>query len=326
MDGHRDRVWIDIVSAKDHPAGSRKTVLKRIDIDTTAMPSHLWLPAGEIPQVAHTFGYINTTVRCMNDQQFAMGESTFGGRESLRSEAGMIQYETLSELLIERCRTAREAIQVADKLTKKYGWASWGEVFTFADPLEVWHFEIIGPGKGKIGAIWAAQRVPDGHVSVDANASRIRQIDLDNPDMFMASDNVFQVAQDSGWWNPDDGPFEFCYAYDPDGRDSFASRRREWRILSLLATSLDLKPNAENYPFSVKPDTMVTLDKEVQIFKDYYVDTNFNPAKNITWVNPKTNKHEIATLANPFMPYNMNTLFTINGGRGWSGEQSIAHR
>ena len=44
------------------------------------------------------------------------------------------------------------------------------------------HFEIVGPGKGNVGAVWVAQRVPDGHVSVNANASRIRKIDLDDPD------------------------------------------------------------------------------------------------------------------------------------------------
>jgi dipeptidase len=324
MDGHRDRVWINIVPAKDHPHGAKKIILKRVDIDTTTMPSHKWSTAGEIPQVAHTYGYINTTVRCMNDQQLAMGESTFGGRSSLSSEEGLIQYEVFSELLIERCRTAREAIHVADELTKKYGWCGAGEVFTIVDPQEVWHLEIIGPGRGKIGAIWAAQRVPDGHVSVDANASRIRQIDLDEPDYFMASENVFQVAQDSGWWNPQNGPFEFCYAYDPGGRNSFASRRREWRALSLVAPSLDLKPNAENYPFSVKPDTLVTLNKMVEIFQDYYEGTDFNPVKNVTWQNPETKEYEISPLANPFMPYDMNPLFNINGGWGWRGERTIA--
>jgi dipeptidase len=324
MDGHRDRVWVDIIPAKDHPAGAKKTIMKRVDIDTTAMPSHLWHPAGEIPEAAHTYGYVNTTVRCINDQQLAMGESTFGGRSSLSSEAGLIQYEVLSELLLERCRTAREAIKVADELTKEYGWCGGGEVFTIIDTKEVWHLEIIGPGIGKIGAIWAAQRIPDDHVSVNANASRIRQIDLDNPEYFMASENIFKVAQDSGWWNPDNGPFEFCYAYDPDGRNSMASRRREWRALSLLAPSLDLKPNAENYPFSIKPDTAVTLDKMVEIFQDYYEGTDFNPVKNITWQNPETKAYEISPLANPFMPYDMNPLFKINGGWGGLGERTIA--
>ncbi len=324
MDGHRDRVWIDVVPAKDHPKGARKTIMKRVDIDSTAMPSHKWSPAGTIPQVEHTYGYVNTTVRCINDQQLAMGESTFGGRASLASEKGLIQYEVLSELLLERCRTAREAIRVADELTRQYGLCGGGEAFTILDTKEVWHLEIVGPGVDKIGAIWVAQRIPDDHVSVNANASRIRQIDLDNAKDFMASDNVFKVARDSGWWTPENGPFEFCYAYDPDGRDSFASRRREWRALSMLAPSLELKPNAENYPLSVKPDSLVTLDKMVQIFQDYYEGTDFNPVKNITWQNPDTKEHEISPLANPFMPYDMNHLFSINGGWGWRGERTIA--
>ena len=93
-----------------------------------------------------------------------------------------------------------------------------GECLTIADTKEVWHFEIVGPGKGKVGAVWAAQRVPDGHVSVCANASRIRGIDLADSDLYMASENVFKVAKDNGWWNPKEGPFEFCYAYAPDER------------------------------------------------------------------------------------------------------------
>jgi len=54
----------------------------------------------------------------------------------------------------------------------------------------VWLLEIVGPGKDAIGAQWAAQRVPDGHVSVVANGARIEEIDLSKPDFFMASKNV----------------------------------------------------------------------------------------------------------------------------------------
>jgi len=323
MDGHRDRTWVDIVPPKKHKKGAMRTLHKRLPDDSKAMPLNKFVPAGEIPEVEYTYGYINTILRCMNDQQLAMGESTFGGRPSLRSENGLIQYEEVSALVLERCKTAREAIQLMADLTKKYGWADRGECYTFADPKEVWHFEIIGPGKGRKGSIWAAQRVPDDHVSVNANGSRIRQIDLSRPDYFMASENVTQAAQDSGWWNPADGPFEFCYAYDPGSRQSFSTRRREWRALSLLAPSLNLYPNSENFPFSVKPDSAVTIEKMVQIFKDYYEGTDFNPVKNITWQN-KDGKYEISPLANPFMPYDMLPLFKVNGGWSWRGERTIA--
>ncbi len=322
-DSHRTRSWLNIVPAKKHKKGSTATMVKRTKNDSLAMPTYKHIPIGEIPQVEHTHGFINTAYPCMNNHQLAIGESTFGGRKSLHSDSGLIDCQQLVRLMIERCTTAREAIQLAGKLTKEYGWSDEGECLTIADKKEAWVLEILGPGKGNLGSIWAAQRVPDDHVTVNANGSRIRQIDLDNPEYFMASENVFQVAQDSGWWNPTEGPFEFCYAYDPEGRGSFAARRREWRVLSLVAPSLNLHPNAENFPFSVKPDTVVTLSKMVEIFQDYFEGTDFNFIKNITWVN-KEGKVEISPLANPFMPYDMNPLFKINGGWGWRGERPIA--
>ncbi|MDZ7292011.1 MAG: C69 family dipeptidase [candidate division KSB1 bacterium] len=322
-DSHRTTSALDIAPAQKHKPGEMETMRKRANDDTQAMPVYKYDPIGEIPQVEYTHGFINTAYPCMNDQQLAIGETTFGGRESLQSDKGLIDCEQLVQLMVERCITAREAIKLAGELTKKYGWIDAGECLTIADPKEVWSLEIVGPGKGNLGSIWAAQRIPDDHVSVCANASRIRQIDLANPDYFMASENVFTVAQDSGWWNPKNGPFEFCYAYDPEGRTTFAARRREWRVLDLVAPSLKLHPNAENFPFSVKPDTLVTLEKLVRIFQDYYEGTDYNFVKDITWIN-KEGKSEISPLANPFMPYDMNPLFKINGGWGWRGERTIA--
>ena len=322
-DSHRNRSWLDIVPAKKHKKGAKMTIRKRTNFDSTAMPSYVHVPVGEIPQVEYTFGYINTSYPCMNDQQLAIGESTFGGRGTLHSDNGLIDCQRLVQLMVERCKTAREAIQLCGELTKKYGYIDEGECLTIADTKEVWHLEIVGPGKGNLGSVWAAQRVPDDEVSVNANASRIRQIDFNDSEFFMASENIKQVAQDSGWWNPESAPFEFNYAYDPGGRKSFAARRREWRVFDLLAPSLKLDANAENHPFSIKPDTLVTMAKLVAIFQDYYEGTDFNFIKNITSTD-KDGKTVISPLANPFMPYDMNPLFKINGGWGWRGERTIA--
>ena len=72
-DSRRDRNWMDITSPKDFPKGSMMTVRKRFNNDSTVMPSYQFLPIGEIPQVEHTFGYINTTYPCMNEHQLAIG-------------------------------------------------------------------------------------------------------------------------------------------------------------------------------------------------------------------------------------------------------------
>ncbi|MBN1481509.1 peptidase C69 [candidate division KSB1 bacterium] len=322
-DSHRTRSWFDIQPAQNYKEGDMLQLVMRTNDDSLAMPAYKHIPTGNIPQVRKTYGYINTAYPCMNDQQLAVGESTFGGRESLLSKEGKIDCQMLNRLMIERCATAREAIELARVLLAEYGWNDAGECLTIADTKEVWHFEVVGPGAGNVGAIWAAQRVPDDHISVNANASRIRQVDMDNPDYFLCSDNLTQVAQDSGWWSPGNGPFEFCYAYDPEGRQSMAARRREWRVFDLLAPSLKLHPNAENYPFSVKPDSLVRLADLVAVFRDYFENTDFNFVKNIT-VTDDSGRTVLSPLANPFMPYDMNKVFKINGGWGWRGERTIA--
>ena len=322
-DSHRTRSWMNIMPSRDHAPGAMVTMYKRNPDDSKAMPTYRHDSIGVIPQVPHTHGFINTAYPCMNEHQLGIGESTFGGRSELQSNAGLIDCQRLCQLMLERCRTAREAIRLAGELTTRYGWNDAGEALTIADRNEVWHFEIVGPGSGKVGAIWVAQRVPDDHVSVNANASTIKQIDLDRPDYFMASENIFEVATTNGWWDEADGPFMFCYAYAPESRTSLAARRREWRVFDLLAPSLNLDPWAENYPFSVKPDEPVTREKLIEVFKDYYENTDFNMVKDLT-VTDEDGKTVISPLANPHMPYDMNKLFRINGGWGWRGERTIA--
>ena len=311
-DSHRTRSWMDIQPAKDHKSGEMVPMYKRSADDSKAMPAYKHEKIGEIPQVEHTYQYINSAYPCMNEKQLGIGESTFGGREELQSNEGLIDCQRLCQLMVERCTTARQAIKMADELTKKYGWNDYGEALTIADPKEVWHFEIVGSGKGKTGAVWVAQRVPDDHIAVNANASTIKEIDLTNPDYFMASENIFEVAKEKGWWNEDE-TFKFCYVYAPESRNAIGSRRREWRIFDLLAPSLDLDPNTQDFPFSVKPDKKVTLDDIVMVFKDYYEGTPYDMTRNIK-ATDENGKTIISPLANPFMPYDQLEISDVSGG------------
>lgn len=311
-DSHRTRSWMDVQPAKDHKKGETVTMYKRKAYDSLAMPTYKHTAIGKIPQVKHTFSFLNTAYPSMNEKQLAIGESTFGGRKELQSDNGLIDCQRLCQLLLERCTTAREAIKTADELTKKYGWIDEGECLTIADPKEVWHFEIVGAGKGKKGAVWVAQRVPDEHISVNANASTIKEIDLNNKDYFMASANIFEVAEKNGWWNKNE-TFRFCYAYSPESRESVASRRREWRVFDLLAPSLKLHPDDKDYPFSVKPDKKVNLEAMVKVFSDYYEGTPYDMTRTITTTD-KDGKTVVSPLANPFMPYEQLDLHRVNGG------------
>lgn len=312
-DSHRTRSWMNIVPAKTYEAGSKCPMFKRVRNDSLAMPAYAHIKIGEIPQAAYTYRFVNTAYPCMNEKQLAIGESTFGGRDELQSDKGLIDCQRLCQLMVERCATAREAITLAGELLKKYGWNDYGECLTIADKTEVWHLEVVGPGKDKVGAIWAAQRVPDDHISVNANASTIKQMDFKNKDFFMASENILTYAKEKGWWNPKTEVFSFAHVYAPESRKSVAARRREWRVFDLLAPSLNLDPNDKDYPFSVKPDKTVSLEMLMSIFKDYYQETPYDMRNNIL-TKDENGKSVISPLANPFMPYDQLLLHNVSGG------------
>ena len=323
-DSHRSGSAVVFVPAAKYGPHAQRLLTKRSDDDSGPMQRYGRKPIGKIPQVAETFGYLASAYAVMNARQLAIGESTFEGRTELESDKGLIDCETLTRLMLERAATAREAIRIGGALIEKYGWCDLGEALTIADKQEVWLMEILGLGEDEVGAVWAAQRVPDDHVSVVANAARIGEIDLANADYFMASKNVFKLAEDRGYWDPKSGrPFRFYEAYNPTGRTSFASTRREWRALDLLAPSLQLEPNANVFPFSVKPEKPVAPERIMEIFRDTFEGTDFDMVKDLT-VTDKEGKTVKSPLANPFMPYDMNDVLKINGGWGRLGERPMA--
>ncbi len=308
-DSRSDRTWMNIVPRMKYPAGSLTKVYA--NPKETTMPNQPDRKVTvEIPQVEETYQYLNAAYPIMNEYQVAIGESTFGGKSEMQSDSGKIDCPELYRLCLERAKTAREAIKVIDELTKKYGYNDVGECFTFADPNEVWYFEIIGPGKGKVGAVWAAVRIPDDEIAVNANASRIRQINLNDKENYMASDNVFSAAEELGLWKKESGQaFEFCYVYA--NRNSLGCRRREWRVLSQLAPSLKLDPFAENYPLSVKPEKKVSAQDVVNMFRDYYQNTQFDMTAPLMVVD-KDGKATKSPVASPFANRDLLNLLKVN--------------
>eukprot|EP00742_Colponemidia_sp_Colp-10_P002202 GILJ01002354.1.p1 GENE.GILJ01002354.1~~GILJ01002354.1.p1 ORF type:complete len:515 (+),score=83.54 GILJ01002354.1:152-1546(+) len=154
-----------------------------------------------------------------------------------------------------------------------------GETLTVIDPKESWVFHILASPCGK-SAVWAAKRVPDDEVSVVANFFTINELDLSKPDWYMASSNVFQVAQDMGFWDPAKEPFSFvkAYAYDmPTLKDYFVVRM--WRIFDLMAPSLKLDWNVSgvlDLPFSVKPERLLTPQDIMRFNRDLHEGTDLD--------------------------------------------------
>jgi dipeptidase len=270
------RTWVNIVPHKKWPEGSVwKVVWGNMHTETPTDKRNL-IEKGSIPQVAETYSYFNVCYPAMNEKQLAMGETTIGGKRELMNDDGMFQIEELQAIALERCTTARDAIKLMGSLATQYGYGDAGECLTVADKDEVWHFEIFGAGAFEVGAVWAAVRIPDDHVGVSANIPRISTLDLNKPDYYMASENVFKVAQDLGFWDGQE-PFRFWKAYG----NTKAFSTREFYILSTMAPSLNLKPDVDELPFSVKPDKKVDVRDVMKYYRNTYEGTDLDMTKNL---------------------------------------------
>ncbi len=276
-DGWYDaRTWV--VPGGKHRAGEMMPVYRGLLHSDRTPPEKI----GEFPYPETTYNWFYAGYPYMNENQVIMGETTIGNRPELESTEGVMYIETLQIIGLQSARTAREAIQLMGAAAEEYGYIDAGECLTVGDPNEVWHFEIMPPGTFKKGAIWAAVRIPEGHVGVSANRSRIGKIDPNDPDNYMFSRNVFAVAEENGWWDPKSGQeFLFYDAYNP--KDAMGSRRREWRVLSWAAPSLKLDPNGSRFPFTVKAERKITIQDMMKIYRDTMEGTEFDKANDPDW-------------------------------------------
>ncbi|MDH4273388.1 MAG: C69 family dipeptidase, partial [Candidatus Aminicenantes bacterium] len=110
----------------------------------------------EIPQPAHTYGYIHGAFGYMNDNQVAIGESTIGSQKKMENTTPTAKFDItmLTMIAMERAGTAREAIKIMGELAEKYGYGftDTGEMLALSDPNEVWIFEIMA-----VGPLWTPQ-------------------------------------------------------------------------------------------------------------------------------------------------------------------------
>lgn len=310
--------WVNIVPAADHKKGETTPLRKswrktRFVTDTVGIKI-----VGEIPQVRHTYSYVNTGYPSLNEKQVGIGETTWGGPDTLINKESPVLIEELCRLALERCDNARDAVRTMGEIAEKYGYGDTGETLTVTDPKEVWQFEITGCGKHEKGAIWAAQRIPDDHIGISANLPRVGKIDRSNPDYFMASDNLEEVAIKYGLWDGE-GDFVFWKAITCSYGQGKNFRERDWFVFNALAPSLGLTFDMDEIPFSVKPDEKVDVRKVMELLRGTYEGTDFDMCKN--WLIDVAAKgdvpahKEISPLANPWLTTTArNTINTIAPG------------
>jgi len=301
---------------------------------------------GYIPQVEHTYAYFHTAYPHMNEFQLAIGESTLSQKPELVAhyELGkqIMSVEMLQIFALQRCKTAKHAVEVITSLAEEYGFVpdcgTGSEGLAIADPEEVWILELFSvgddwdPASGEPGVIWAAQRLPDDHVTVIPNYSIIKELDPSRPDQ-MASSNYMQVAIDHGWYDPSSGkPFNWQEAYAPPPCDG--NLNRFWLFYSTMAPSLknwntrvggvtSLTDSYDPYhtsrfpmsyfPFSVKPEKKVSVQDVIAFQRSVFEGTMYDMTADHDWLVPDGKGGFVKSpLTTPFPDKDWRTLLDID--------------
>jgi len=280
--------------ARDYPAGSMMDVY---EWDTDKFK-------GRIKQVLHTYSVVGN----MNEHQLAIGETTYGGIESLVDTSAIIDYGSLMYITLQRARNAREAIKVMSELLSEYGYASSGESLSISDKNEAWIFEIIGKGPGKKGAAWVARLIPDGYICAHANQARIttfplatgkkNSIAITSKDLRRIFDpavecvyayDVIETARANKLFSGKDEEFSFSDTYNPL---TFSGARfceiRVWSFFRAVNNEMDQYAGyvsghdlSKRMPLWIKPNRKISNYDMMTFMRDHLEGTVYDMRKDI---------------------------------------------
>ena len=253
--------------AKDYPEGAMMDVY---EWDTGEF-------RGRIKQARHTYSVVGN----MNEYQLTIGETTYGGRGELTDTTAIMDYGSLIYIALQRCKTAREAIVLIGDLMAEYGYYSSGESFSICDPNEAWIMEMISKGPGNKGAVWVAQRIPDGYISAHANQARITTFPLNDPENCLYAKDVITFARSKGYFTGKDADFSFSDTYAPvDFGGARFCEARVWagfnRVNKDMGKYLDyaMGENLHNrMPLWIKPDKKLSVYDVMELMRDHYEGT-----------------------------------------------------
>lgn len=202
----------------------------------------LKIPYVTIPQVEKTYQYwasgnaysssglgVSTETRPydyvlvgMNHWGMTMACNWMWSKEENMSEEGIRRY-AIRQLILERAKTAQDAVKIIADFIEQYGQADWGGLdYALADPNEAWIVETTTHH-------WVARKIKDDEILVIANRFTIGK------DYDKSSKGLIEFAQKKGWYDPSKEDFSFRDAYGrPDKMDQAYDKDRETRVMSLL--------------------------------------------------------------------------------------------
>lgn len=230
-----------------------------------------------------TFGYFWITGSLYVEEQYlnewGVAITSNSSRSKVINGNGRIDHN-LRKVVIERARTAREAVKLSGSLIDKYGYASSGRVYSIADPNEAWVLEVAN------GKHWIAKRVPDDEIVIIPNYYVIDEFIPQDTLNYLSSPDIIDYAATNGWYDMhSDSSFNFRKAYCHRGRyDAVWNIARKWVILNQFSEK-QFK-FTDDFPFSIKPKHKVSIASLMEALQNHYENTEYENESSLAGKSP----------------------------------------
>ena len=185
------------------------------------------------------------------------GGTSFEGERS-DEEAGLVDGGIgflLRRCVMERAKSAREAVRIAAALLDKWGYWSPARNYSFADRDEAWLMNVVK------GHFYVARRVPDDEVVLISNYLAIRRVDVSDTENVVASPGLVEHAIETGRYVPakdgDWSDFDFSKAYQDEANRTDPNKSIRMRTGWQAFTGV-VFPDKLNYPEHLKPLHLMT--------------------------------------------------------------------
>lgn len=229
--------------------------------------------AARIPQVEKTFGFWWTQTLSPDGYSFSDGFINENGVVVVSNNCNVTieEKETFNEggigygirrIVAERAKSARDGVNIAIDLQKKYGYFHMGRTYTIADRNEAWQIVLMR------GHRYVARRVADNEVAFLANAISFDKLDFKDTKNVLASPDIIEHAIEKGAYKPskagDYSDFSFRKAYQPEARRVLPrNKERVFTLLEML-TGREYK-DVNDYPAALVVEKKIS-PQQVQSF------------------------------------------------------------
>lgn len=251
----------------------------------------------DVPQVNKTYKFIGSRTAGrwgyamgINENQVIVSDNDAPSRDTLAFKSGLHDNDVI-RLILERAKTAKEGVEIAAKLSEKYGIAWGGIMFEIGDKNELWVVEVTGHR-------WAAKKY-DNTVSARSNQYQIED------DYDLCSSDLVSFAVKQGWVKEGTKKLNFKKTYGSDilyPEDNDLSKRR-------VAEKMYTTEQRYQRALSIMKDNFgkITLDTMMTGSRDHY-DTYTLPSGKVV----KTNQIPFYSMDDPQYADWTNNEFVIN--------------